>query len=90
MLERAAGFLALALANQFNNLMPDNAVITGELLDGGEVVSGRIRAVLEEQLFPAAANALNLVFRHGAADAAGGAALLAREEFFRQMENPEF
>lgn len=89
MLKYAARLFAMTLANQLNNIMPDHAVITGKLLDGGKIVTAEIEQVLAENLFPAARDALHLSFLPGAADAAGGAALLAREEFFLQMEKSE-
>ena len=87
--EDAAGLFGLVLANQINNLIPDHVVITGELLNGGSVVTGKIREILQQQLFPAAKKSLHVSFLPGGADAAGGVALLAREEFFRRMEKNE-
>ena len=85
MLKRAAGLFALVLANQLNNLMPDHAVITGELITAGSSVIRQIEEILQQQLFPSVKEYLHLQFLSGSADAAAGAALLAREEFLNRM-----
>ena len=86
---QAAELFGISLANQINNLLPDHAVITGDFIALGAPVTEIIGRTVKEQLFSASKN-VELILRPGAADAAAGAALLAREEFFRRFAAGEW
>ena len=77
------------ICNQINNLLPDHAVITGDFITLGTPATEIICRTVEEHLFSASRN-VELILRPGAADAAAGAALLAREEFFRRFAAGEW
>lgn len=86
---QAAELFGISLANQINNLLPDHAVITGDFITLGTPATEIICRTVEEHLFSASRN-VELILRPGAADAAAGAALLAREEFFRRFSAGEW
>ena len=88
-IRQGARLFALALANQINNLLPDQAVITGGLLALGEIATETIRCCLQSQLLGSAARHLKLEFRPQAPDAALGAALLARERFLERFSQAQ-
>lgn len=79
-------FLAIALANQINNLSPDTLVLVGRLMELGE----RFYVALEESvrtlLFDYTSQPLTFAFRSSGEWGAEGAALLASN---RLLANPD-
>ena len=79
----AIPFLAIALANQVNNLAPEHLVITGDLLQTGAWLAHELEAALRKLLFQFTADGLQVLFRTEHDDSGVlGAACLALDNLF--------
>lgn len=85
--EPAARTLGIAIANQVNYLMPDEVLLTGELLKLGNYFFELIKKTVYEYAFPAFSR--NLVFSHcgvGENHVVIGAATLPIDRLFQNFE----